>query len=117
MRSKSGKMLKHFMVAAVSYKTILKIAGLVGLSLGSMAVDEALRLIKLYLWRNFVTELEVTNSDRSYNWLLQWISKQNQQLLHFSVTTKPQNIRSSQKSDQVTQKFYYQPNTGVHMIK
>lgn len=113
MRSKSGQMLKHFTVAAVSNKTVSKVVGLVGLSLASMVIDEAIGLIKRYVWRNYVTELEVSNTDKSYHWLLQWISKHNQHLLHFSVTTVSRNTKSAHD----TPKFDYQPNAGEHMFK
>ncbi|XP_001949279.2 mitochondrial chaperone BCS1 isoform X2 [Acyrthosiphon pisum] len=111
--SKSAQMLKHFTVATVSNKTVTKVVGLVGLSLASMVIDEAIGLIKQYVWRNYVTELEVSNTDKSYNWLLQWISKHNQQLLHFSVTTVCRNTESAH----ATSKFDYEPNAGEHMFK
>lgn len=113
MRSKSAQMLKHVTVAAVFSKTVFKIAGLVGLSLSSIVINEMIELIKRYLWRNYVTELEVPNTDKSYHWLLLWISKHNQQLLHFSVTTVCRNTKSAH----ATSKFDYEPNAGEHMFK
>jgi len=113
MHSKSAQMLKHFTVATVTNKTVVKVAGLIGLSLASMVVDEAIGLIKRYVWRNYVTELEVSSSDKCYNWLLHWIAKHNQQLLHFSVTTVNQNTESAH----ATSKFDYEPNAGEHIFK
>ncbi|XP_025199539.1 mitochondrial chaperone BCS1-like isoform X3 [Melanaphis sacchari] len=106
-------MLKHISMAAVSSKYMLKVVELVGLSLASIVIDETIGLVKQYFWRNYVTELEVSNSDKCYNWLLQWISKHNQHLLHFSVTTVCRNTDSGH----VTSKFDYEPSSGDHMFK
>lgn len=113
MRSDRVKMLKHVTVAAVSSEAVSKLVGLVSLSLASIVIDETIQLIKRYFWRNYVTELEVPNTDKSYNWLLQWISKHNQQLLHFSVTTVCRNTESAHS----TSKFDYEPSAGEHMFK
>ncbi|KAL5242746.1 hypothetical protein ACI65C_010156 [Semiaphis heraclei] len=107
------QILKHVSVAAISSKTVSKVVGLVSLSLASIVIDETIALIKQHLWRNYVTELEVSNTDKSYYWLLQWISKHNQQLLHFSVSTVCRNTGSAH----ATSKFYYEPSAGEHMFK
>lgn len=84
------------------------------LSLASLAINESVVLAKGYFWRNYVTELEVSNSDKCYPWLLQWIAKHcNDQLLHFSVTT----MFRKTESGLATSKFDYEPSAGEHVFK
>lgn len=111
--SEKMHLLKHATVVAVSSNYVSKVVGLVSLSLASIVIDETIGLIKRYFWQNYVTELEVSNSDKCYHWLLQWISKYNEHLLHFSVTTVCRNTESGH----VTSKFDYEPSSGEHMFK
>lgn len=101
------------LLVVVSNMYMSRAVELVGLSLASMALNETVVLIKKYFWRNYVTELEVTNTDKCYQWLLQWIAKHNNQLLHFSVTTTYQTTDSGH----ITSKFTYEPSSGDHQFK
>jgi len=113
IHSEKMNLLKHATVVAVSSNYVSKVVGLVSLSLASIVIDETIGLIKQYFWQNYVTELEVSNSDKCYHWLLQWISKYNEHLLHFSVTTVCRNTESGH----ATSKFDYEPSSGEHMFK
>ncbi|XP_026808638.1 mitochondrial chaperone BCS1-like isoform X2 [Rhopalosiphum maidis] len=113
MSNKNMQILKHVAVAAVSSKYVSKVVGLISLSLASIVINETIELVKLYFWRNYITELEVSNNDKCYPWLLQWISKYNQHLLHFSVNTICRNTESGH----MTSKFDYKPSSGEHMFK
>lgn len=85
-----------------------------GMSLASLVINESISVVKAYFVRNYITELEVSNTDKCYHWLLQWISKQcDDQLLHFSVTTVFQNKESNNTSS----KFDYEPSAGEHVFK
>jgi len=109
----SGEVIKDSLLAVVSHPYTSRALGLVALNLLSLAINETVVLVKGYFWRNYVTELEVSNSDQCYHWLLQWISKHNEQLLHFTVTTTYQKT----KSGNATSKFDYEPSAGEHVFK
>lgn len=106
-------MLKDYLLAVVSNTYMSRVLGMVGLSLTTVIVNETVILIKGYFWRNYVTELEVSNSDMCYHWLLQWISKHNKQLLHFTVAT----THKKNETGNITTKFDFEPNTGEHVFK
>jgi hypothetical protein len=107
-------LFKDYAFAAVSSTYVSRALGLMCLSLASLAVNETVELVKGYFWRNYITELEVSNSDKCYHWLLQWIARHcNDQLLHFSVTTTMPQTESSLEIP----KFDYEPSAGEHMFK
>ncbi|XP_050542100.1 mitochondrial chaperone BCS1-like [Daktulosphaira vitifoliae] len=99
--------------ALVQNAFFFKITQLVGVSIASYALSEAYGFVKGYLWRNYVTELEVANSDQCYYWLLQWLADNNN-LFHFSVTTKPSTDDSSFGNKRL---YVYEPSSGEHVIK
>lgn len=86
---------------------------LLGARLTSTVISEIVVSLKGYYKRNYETELEVSSSDKCYHWLLQWISKQDDHLLHFSVTTTHQKTASGH----ATTKFDYEPSSGEHVFK
>lgn len=106
-------MFKDYFFAAMANSYVSKAIALVGFSLVSLAINESVVLIRGYFWRNYITELEVSNSDKCYHWLLQWISKHNDQLLHFTVTTTYRNAETGH----ATSKFDYEPSAGEHVFK
>lgn len=108
-----GLMFKDYVLATVSNAYTTRVLGMIGLSLTSIVVNETILLLKGYVWRNYVTELVVSNGDTCYQWLLQWISKHNEQLLHFTVTTTYRKSESGHTSS----KFNYEPSTGDHVFK
>lgn len=108
-----GVTFKDYVLATVSNKYMTRVLGMIGLSLTTIVINETILLIKGYFWRNYVTELVVSNTDTCYQWLLQWISKHNEQLLHFTVTTTYQKSESGHTSS----KFNYEPSTGDHVFK
>lgn len=57
--------------------------------------------------------LEVPSRDRSYQWLLQWITKNAQNTQHISVETHFEQ----QKTGRVLTYFNFVPSVGVHAFK
>ncbi|VVC26894.1 ATPase, AAA-type, core,ATPase, AAA-type, conserved site,P-loop containing nucleoside triphosphate [Cinara cedri] len=102
--------MQDYMLAIVSNTYVAKAVGHLTWTLVSIALNETGNLVKEYIWRNYVTELEVSSSDRCYQWLLEWIAIHNDQLLHFTVTTV------SRDSNAIL-KFEYEPNAGQHVFK
>lgn len=104
---------RDYALAAASSTYVARAVGMIGLSLTSMAISETFVVVKGYFWRNYVTELEVSSTDKCYHWLLQWIALHNDQLLHFTVNTVYKNAESGH----ATSKFDYEPCAGEHVFK
>lgn len=102
--------IQDYIFTVVSNTYLTKTIGQLGVSLVSKAINETENMIKEYIWRHYITELEVSSSDRCYQWLLEWIAKHNNQLLQFTVTTV------SCDSNAIAT-FEYEPSVGKHTFK
>ncbi|XP_050423234.1 mitochondrial chaperone BCS1-like isoform X2 [Adelges cooleyi] len=107
---------KDYVYATAGKAYVGKIASAVGVSAALFVLNEVYTLAKGYFWRNHVTELEVANSDQCYEWLLRWLADNND-LLHFSVTTR--ELGDYEESDLPENYFKYdfEPSSGDHVIK
>ena len=63
--------------------------------------------------RHFVITLEVSSKDKSYQWLLQWISNHASHTKHLSAETTFQQLENGS----VRTKFDFIPSPGVHFFR
>lgn len=64
------------------------------------------------LRKNLFITLEVTSKDRSYPWILQWLTAQGRKTQHLSVDTIMQS-----SSGKVSTSFSFVPGPGFHFIR
>ena len=81
-------------------------AGLALLKKGSVHAYTAFR-------RYAIITLEVPSNDKSYHWILQWITAQGQRAQHLSVET----TFVKQETGKVRTSFDFAPSPGVHFFK
>ena len=88
--------------------------GLMGVGIGATMLRKAAQMSMIMFRRHYVTTVEVTNKDKSYSWLLDWISqKGTSSTQHLSVDTS--FVES--ESGKVTTKYDFQPSVGTHFIR
>lgn len=63
--------------------------------------------------RHFMITLEVSSRDKSYQWLLQWISKHASHTKHLSAETTFQQLEDGS----VRTRFDFVPSPGVHFFR
>ena len=63
--------------------------------------------------RHYMMTLEVTSKDKSYHWLLQWISTHGTKTQHMSVDTS----FSQNESGKIATKFDFIPSPGTHFFR
>ncbi len=71
-----------------------------------------------YSWilfrRHYMTTVEVTCKDKSYNWLLQWMTKRGaRDTRHLSVDTSFVETESGK----ISTNYDFQPSVGTHFMK
>ena len=87
--------------------------GLMGVGLGATALKKATQVGMIMFRRNYMTTVEVTCKDKSYNWLLGWItSKGARRTQHLSVDTSFVETDSGK----ISTKYDFQPSVGVHFM-
>jgi len=87
--------------------------GLMGVGLGATALRKGSQIGMILFRRHYMTTVEVTCKDKSYNWLLGWITKKGaRKTQHLSVDTS--FVESD--SGKITTKYDFQPSVGTHMM-
>jgi len=87
--------------------------GLMGVGMGATALRKGAQIGMIMFRRHYMTTVEVTCKDKSYNWLLGWIStKGARRTQHLSVDTKFVESESGKISTQ----YNFQPSVGTHFM-
>ncbi|XP_055356102.1 mitochondrial chaperone BCS1-like [Paramacrobiotus metropolitanus] len=89
--------------------------GLVGVGAGLAVLRKGMQLGTVMFKRHYTVTLEVPSRDRSYQWLLQWITaRAARNTQHISVETTYSQEESGGK---VLTKFDFLPGPGVHIFR
>lgn len=86
--------------------------GLVGLGSALAFFKKGSQMSMIYFRRNYMMSLEVPIRDKSYHWLLYWISTKGMRTQHMSVETK----FSQNESGKISTSFGFIPSTGSHFM-
>jgi len=88
--------------------------GLMGVGLGATALRKGAQVGMILFRRHYMTTVEVTCLDKSFDWLLGWISSKGaRRTQHLSVNTK--FVESD--SGKVSTEYNFQPSVGTHLMK
>ncbi|KAK2562265.1 Mitochondrial chaperone BCS1 [Acropora cervicornis] len=87
--------------------------GLVGVGAGLAALKKGSQFAYTAFRRYAIITLEVPSKDKSYHWVLQWITAQGQRAQHLSVETTFQQ----HETGKVSTSFDFSPSPGVHFFK
>ncbi|KAK6999340.1 mitochondrial chaperone BCS1-like isoform X1 [Biomphalaria glabrata] len=85
-------------------------AGLFGMGVLAAVGRKGLQGATIVFRRNLMITMEVTSRDKSYQWLLQWITKYGTRSQHLSVETEFQESAAGQ----VKTRFHFVPSPGSH---
>ncbi|GFO00886.1 mitochondrial chaperone bcs1 [Plakobranchus ocellatus] len=85
-------------------------AGLFGIGLLAAAGRKSLQGASILFRRHCMITMEVTSRDKSYHWLLQWITKYGTRTQHLSVETEFQQTAAGQ----IKTRFHFVPSPGNH---
>lgn len=86
--------------------------GLVGVGAGLAILRKASQLGMILLRRHFMITLEVPSRDKSYQWLLHWISEHASHTQHLSAQTTFQQLENGS----IRTKFDFVPSPGIHFF-
>ncbi|KAI9299006.1 hypothetical protein K502DRAFT_333999 [Neoconidiobolus thromboides FSU 785] len=87
--------------------------GLVGVGFGLTVAKQGSQLGYMYLKRRMLIQLEITSKDKSYPWLLNWLSLQKEQHIHqLSIETS----FKQHNNGSVMTKFNFVPGPGQHFF-
>lgn len=84
--------------------------GLFAVGLLATVGRKGLQGATVFFRRNCMITMEVTSKDKSYQWLLQWITKYGTQTQHLSVETEFQQTAAGQ----IKTRFHFIPSPGSH---
>lgn len=87
--------------------------GLFGVGAGMAALRKLAQYGGILLRRNYLISLEVPSADKSYHWLLHWISHRAMRAQHLSVRTKFEQSDAGR----IYTKFDFMPSPGNHFFK
>lgn len=88
--------------------------GLFGVGAGVALLRKASQVGMILFRRHYLMTLEVPCRDKSYHWLLQWITtKAARQTQHLSVDTKFQQ----HDTGKITTKYDFIPSVGTHFFR
>lgn len=85
-------------------------AGLFGIGLLAAVGRRGLQIGAVVFRRHFMITMEVTSRDKSYHWLLQWITKYGTHTQHLSVDTEFHQSAAGQ----IKTRFHFVPSPGNH---
>lgn len=88
-------------------------AGMTGLIGGLAVFRTGLARGAMMLKRYYTVSLEIPSKDRSYSWVLQWISKHKMRTHHLGVET----LFKQAESGHVSTRFDFVPSPGQHWIR
>jgi len=87
--------------------------GLVGVGSGLALLRTSWKQGLVLARRQLLVTLEIPSKDKSYNWVLQWISAQSKQTQHLSIET----TFKQQENGRITTRFDFVPSPGNHYIR
>ena len=87
-------------------------AGLVGIGAGLAGLRRGAQGLAILFRRNCMITLEVPCRDKSYYWLLQWITRNAKNTQHLSVETS----YKVHESGKVSTNFDFVPSVGTHFF-
>lgn len=87
-------------------------AGLFGVGMAAAILRRGSQFGSVLFRRHCMITLEVTSQDKSYHWLLQWISRYGTRTQHLSVETS----FSQSDTGKVNTKFAFVPSPGAHFF-
>ena len=87
--------------------------GLVGVGAGLALLRKASQFGMVAFRRHFMITLEVPSKDKSYQWLLQWISANATYSQHLSAETSFQQLENGS----VRTRFDFVPSPGAHYFR
>ncbi|ROL50459.1 Mitochondrial chaperone BCS1 [Anabarilius grahami] len=86
--------------------------GLVGIGTALAVARKGAQFGMIFFRRNYMITLEVPSRDKSYHWLLSWITKHAKHTQHLSVETS----YMQHESGRVHTQFDFHPSPGNHII-
>lgn len=86
--------------------------GLVGIGTALAVARKGTQIGMIFFRRNYMITLEVPSRDKSYHWLLSWITKHAKHTQHLSVETS----YMQHESGRVHTQFDFHPSPGNHII-
>jgi chaperone BCS1 len=86
--------------------------GLVGVGAVVAGLRKGIQWGSVIFRRQFMITLEVPSKDKSYQWLLQWITSHATKTQHLSVETTFQQLENGK----VNTNFKFVPSPGVHFF-
>ncbi|MEQ2176863.1 hypothetical protein GOODEAATRI_032558 [Goodea atripinnis] len=86
--------------------------GLVGIGTALAVARKGAQVGMVFFRRNYMITLEVPSRDKSYHWLLSWITKHATHTQHLSVETS----YLAHESGRVHTQFDFHPSPGNHII-
>ena len=86
--------------------------GLVGVGAGLAVLRKGFQFANVLFRRHFMTTLEVPSKDKSYLWLLQWITSNASSTQHLSVETS----FHQHENGKIETKFHFVPSPGKYVI-
>lgn len=86
--------------------------GLVGVGTALAVARKGAQVGMVFFRRNYMITLEVPSRDKSYQWLLSWITKHATHTQHLSVETS----YMAHESGRVHTQFDFHPSPGNHII-
>ena len=87
--------------------------GLVGVGAGLAILKKGGQFAFTAFRRYAIITLEVPSKDKSYHWVLQWITAQGQRAQHLSVDT----TYHQHNTGKVSTRFDFSPSPGVHFFR
>lgn len=86
--------------------------GLVGLGAGLAYLRKGFQVGKILFHRHCLVSMELVCRDKSYNWLLNWITKNTRHTQHLSVETDFKQLDSGK----IETSFNFIPSVGIHFF-
>lgn len=86
--------------------------GLVGVGAGLAALRKASMVAMIFFRRHYMMTLEVPCRDKSYQWLLQWITMNAKHTQHISVET----TFKQHETGKISTSFDFVPSVGTHFF-
>lgn len=86
--------------------------GLVGVGTALAVARKGAQIGMIFFRRHYMITLEVPSRDKSYHWLLSWITKHAKHTQHLSVETS----YMQHESGRVHTQFDFHPSPGNHII-
>lgn len=87
--------------------------GLVGVGAGLAVLRKSSQFAMVAFRRHCLTTLEVPSKDKSYHWLLQWISAHASHTQHLSAETSFQQLENGS----IKTRFDFVPSPGIHFFR